>query len=87
MRAQHSGGKVLYSDLPGLRAYESPLSTIPSDLVRPDMVYKCNNTLVLIELTAPFDSPENVHNANGRINNTSSLGTLSEMVQLVIRYT
>ena len=48
----------------------NPDSTIPFNLLvttaRPDMVYICNNTLVLIELTIPFNSPECLNRAQSR---------------------
>ena len=73
VRPQLSTDECLYTDLPGLRAQENPSSTIPLDLVvttaRPDMVYICNNTVVLIELTIPFNSPESLKHAQSRKQN------------------
>ena len=36
---------------------------------RPDMVYVNNDTVVLIELTIPFNSPDSLHNAQARKQN------------------
>ena len=64
VRPQLSDDEYLYTDIPGLRAEENPASTIPLVLMvttaRPDMVYINVNTVVLIELTIPFNSPESL---------------------------
>ena len=50
-----------------------PQSPPPPDLMvttaRPDMVYVNNDTVVLIELTIPFNSPDSLHNAQARKQN------------------
>ena len=70
VRPQLSAEEMLYTDLPGLKARENPDSTIPFNLLvttaRPDMVNICNNTVVLIELTIPFNSPECLNRAQSR---------------------
>ena len=59
VRPQLSTEEKLYIDLPCLKVQKNPDSTIPFDhlvtTARPDMVYMCNNTVVLIELTIPFN--------------------------------
>ena len=73
IRPQLSADESLYTDLRGLRAQENPTSTVPPDLMvttaRPDMVYVNNDTVVLIELTIPFNSPDSLHNAQARKQN------------------
>ena len=70
VRPQLSDDEYLYTDIPGLRAQENPASTIPLVLMvtttRPDMVYINVNTVVLIELTIPFKSPESLSKAKLR---------------------
>ena len=65
VRPQLSTEEMLYTDLPGLKAQENPDCTIPFKLLvtteRPDMVYVCNNRVVLIELTIPLNSPESLN--------------------------
>ena len=70
VRPQLSDDEYLYTDIPGLRAQENPASTIPLVLMvttaRPDMVYINVNTVVLIDLTIPFNSPESLSTAKLR---------------------
>ena len=50
----------LYADLPGLRACESPIATIPTDLsttsARPDIVLIPESNVTMVELTIPSNS-------------------------------
>ena len=73
IRPQLSADESLYTDLRGLKAQKNPTSTVPPNLVvttaRPDMVYVNNDTVVLIELTIPFNSPDSLHNAQARKQN------------------
>ena len=52
----------IFADLPGQRASDSPLATIPTDIwtttCRPDLVLILKPNITLFELTVPFNSPE-----------------------------
>ena len=61
----------LTADLPGLRACENPVSTIPDWILvtsaRPDIVIVSEKEkMALIELTIPHNSLESISNARGR---------------------
>ena len=61
---------TLYADLPGMRASDNPLSTIPEDILitaaRPDIVLGRKEEIILIELTIPHNSFESLSNARER---------------------
>ena len=61
---------VLYNDLPGKCASKNPLSTVPLSIVatsaRPKMVLITSMEVILIELTVPCDSRENLNNIRAR---------------------
>ena len=63
-------GTKLYADLPGMRANDSPTSTIPENLLitsaRPDIVLVGDCEVTLIELTIPHNSKEGLTNARTR---------------------
>ena len=60
----------LYVDLPGRRASESPLSTIPVNIVstasRPDIVLCNGNNIKFLELTICSNTPEGFNSARVR---------------------
>ena len=62
----------IYADLPGWRACNNPPGTIPVNFVvtsvRSDIVVVRGNTIHLLELTVPFNSPESLKNAQSRKN-------------------
>ena len=59
-------------DLPGMRASDSPQTTIPPSLLitpyRPDIVIynQINNSVALLELTCPLDSVHHLESARER---------------------
>ena len=61
---------ILYADLPGMRASENPVATIPDDTLvtsaRPDIVLLGEDEVTLIELTIPHNSLESLSNARDR---------------------
>ena len=62
----------VYADLPGMRASDSPQTTIPPSLLitpyRPDIVIynQINNSVALLELTCPLDSVYHLESARER---------------------
>ena len=62
----------VYADLPGMRASDSPQTTIPPLLLitpyRPDIVIynQMNNSVALLELTCPLDSVHHLESARER---------------------
>ena len=62
----------VYADLPGMRASDSPQTTIPPSLLiipyRPDIVIynQINNSVALLELTCPLDSVHHLESARER---------------------
>ena len=62
----------VYADLPGMRASDSPQTTIPPSLLitpyRPDIaIYnQINNSVALLELTCPLDSVHHLESARER---------------------
>ena len=59
----------IYGDLSSFRESDSPLATVPPEIVtsaRPDMVVVRNCEILLIELTVPYNSPESIANAHSR---------------------
>ena len=61
---------VLYADLPNLRASDNPPATIPPEILvtsaRPDIVIVNSNSIIIIELTIPYNSPVSLTNAHTR---------------------
>ena len=55
------------ADLPGWRACNIPAEFVVT-LVRPDIVVVRGNTIHILELTVPFNSPESLKNAQSRKN-------------------
>ena len=77
-------GEALYVDLPGKHASEAPQATVPvSTLVtsaRPDMVLIRGLEIILIELTVPYDSRENLNSVRSRkLNKSSYLELVSDL--------
>ena len=69
LSSQLSGLGVLYGDIDGFRAIESPATTVPLDILvtsaRPDIVFVHNdNTISIIELTIPFNTQESFNRAH-----------------------
>ena len=60
----------LYADLSNHRGSENPPATIPPEILvtsaRPDIVIIKSNSVVLMELTIPYNSPESLANAHAR---------------------
>ena len=60
----------MFADLPGKRASDSPLATIPADIStttsRPDLVLITGPEVTFLELTVPFNSPEALAAARSR---------------------
>ena len=58
---------MLYADLPGMRANDNPISTIPENTLatsaRPDIALVGEDEVTLIELTIPHNSMESLSNA------------------------
>ena len=58
------------TDLPGKRASDSPLATIPADIStttsRPYLVLITGRVITFLELTVPFNSPEALAAARSR---------------------
>ena len=67
---QDSVPPFAFFDPPGLRAEENPPSTIPNEILvtttHPDIVAITNQTITLVELTIPYNSPECLANAKHR---------------------
>ena len=64
----------LFADLDGLRAEDNPPATIPPSVLstplRPDLVFQENqNTVRILELTVPTNTPEGLRNAQDRKQN------------------
>ena len=61
---------TLYADLPGMRASENSVATIPEDTLvtsaHPDIVLVGEDKVTLIELTVPHNSLESLCNARDR---------------------
>ena len=70
MRSFLEDEDVLYINIPGKGASESPSSIIPVSILatfaRPDMVLIRNMIIMLLEFTVPYDSWENLRNARAR---------------------
>ena len=60
----------LFADLPGHRASNAPLATIPTDILptpfRPDLVLRCVSEIRLLELTICSNTIEGFSNARSR---------------------
>ena len=58
---------TLYANLPGMRAYENPVSTIPEEILvtsaRPDIVLAGEDIVTHIELAITHNSFESLSNA------------------------
>ena len=80
----------VYADLPGMRASDSPQTTIPPSLLitpyRPDIVIynQMNNSVALLELTCPLDSVHHLESARERKQKTEYQQILSEFDRLGI---
>ena len=61
---------VLYANLPGMRASDSPQGTIPDSILitsaRPDIIITKQNAVTLIELTIPHNSLDSMTRAKKR---------------------
>ena len=83
----------VYADLPGMRASDSPQTTIPPSLLIthycPDIVIynQMNNSVALLELTCPLDSVHHLESARERKQKkTEYQQILSEFVGILCSY-
>ena len=71
---------ILYVDLPGLCASESPPATLHTDLststARPDIVLVSEESVTMLELTIPSNSKEAIIKAKERKTNKSNYNLL-----------
>ena len=62
--------QTLYADLPGHRASDAPLATIPTNIIstssRPDLVLHCGSEINLLELTVCSNTVEGFSGARAR---------------------